>query len=346
MRARVLSPAFALLAACSAAPPASSTAPADLGLPVVPAGSSPAERPPAHTVGGFTIELPAMVVPPGKERFPCYVMPIEITGSSRLVGGALLRNPRGVHHGNVTSRPIGTGSLPGQPPCDSKGVGEAVDVEAGGSVLFGSSTQVDHDEWEHFPDGMAYRLPEGNEAVFRMHYLNATPDPITVQPRYEWFTIDEASLKQELAPFAWKYDEFIIPAKSDFSVRSECDFKAAMHVVSVLPHMHRMGRAFTAGFVGGPLDGKPWLESRGYDPERGVMQVFDPSLDLSQGQGTGYGVRWGCDWHNDLDVDVHEGVGNNEMCVLFGYAWPPGASYTVLSGDGWCQILSSGDPRP
>lgn len=334
-------------AGCSGLP-ATPADPADLAMaPTIPVGSGHRPEPPANTIGGFRITLPAMTLQPGQERFPCYALPIEVRGSSRLIGGAVLRDPIGVHHGNVTSRPVGSGPKPPAPPCDSRsGIGEVTDVQAGGVVLFGSSTQVDHDEWERFPDGMAYRLPRDQEAVFRMHYLNASPAPMTIAPTYEWFTVDEQTLTQELAPFAWKYGEFTIPAKSDFSVRAECDFRAPMHVVSVLPHMHRMGRAFTAGFVGGPLDGRNWLVSTGYDPERGVMQLFEPAVDLSQGLGTAYTVSYSCVWRNDLEYDVHEGVGDNEMCVLFGYGYPPGAVFTVLSGDNWCQVLSSGSSKP
>ena len=65
-----------------------------------------------------------------------------------------------------------------------------------------------------------------------------------------------------------------------------------MKIVFVLPHMHKLGTAFTASFLGGPLNGKEWLQSKGYDPADGVMQVFDPPIDLSQGQGSSFSCTW------------------------------------------------------
>jgi hypothetical protein len=219
---------------------------------------------------------------------------------------------------------------------------QALDVLHGGAVLFGSSTQLDGQEWQSFPAGMGYRIRDGFEIVARMHYLNASSQPVTVAPRYQWFTIDERTLVHELQPFAWNFSEFEIPPNSDLTVRGECLFTDAMHIVSVLPHMHKLGTSFQAGFLGGPLDGQPFLESPGYDPERGVIQQYDPSVDLGQGTGAWFS----CSWHNTFDKPITYGLGDNEMCILFGYAWPPSASFTTLAKPNNCVVIGSGAPTP
>ena len=111
-----------------------------------------------------------------------------------------------------------------------------------------------------------------------------------------------------------------------------------MHVVSVLPHMHKLGTAFRAGFLGGPDDGQVWLDSPGYDPERTVIRQYEPSVDLGQGAGAWFECRW----HNTLDQELHYGIGDNEMCILFGYAWPVPASYSVLAKAGHCVTFGQG----
>src|SRR5207244_13286131 len=60
----------------------------------------PARHPPDHTVGGFTAAIPPRTLVPGEEAFPCWIFPIDLQGTSRLVGGASLTVGPGMHHGN------------------------------------------------------------------------------------------------------------------------------------------------------------------------------------------------------------------------------------------------------
>src|SRR5262245_8834483 len=50
----------------------------------------PPQEIPRHTVGGFSVEMPAITLMPGEERTPCYLLPLEIEGPSRFVGGGRL----------------------------------------------------------------------------------------------------------------------------------------------------------------------------------------------------------------------------------------------------------------
>jgi hypothetical protein len=100
-----------------------------------------------------------------------------------------------------------------------------------------------------------------------------------------------------------------------------------MHLVSLLPHMHRLGKHFTGGYLGGSLDSKLFLDSKGYDPDSGVLVQYEPAVDLSQGEG----ATFSCTWDNTLDKTIVEGIGDNEMCMLFGYAWPPENAFTAVA---------------
>jgi hypothetical protein len=97
-----------------------------------------------------------------------------------------------------------------------------------------------------------------------MHYLNASPNPITVAPHYQWYTIAEADLQQQLAPFVWSYQKFHIPPHSQYTVKADCTFPRPMHLIEAMPHMHALGRRFTIGLTGGPLDGSLVLDSDTY----------------------------------------------------------------------------------
>jgi hypothetical protein len=315
--------AVGLAAACSSSPKSPTFEP----------GRPPPRTPPPDAVGGFSIEAPAMTLQPGEERTPCWIFPLVVDGPSRIVGGATLSVGHGMHHGNVVTRLKDGDGVRVCPADIAQGGSEATDVINGGAVLFASSTQVSGEEWQSYPKGMGYRVGDGVEIVARLHYLNASLQPVTVAPRYQWYTIAESALKQELAPFAWEYYPFQIPPHTELTVHGDCDMPAPMHIVTVLPHMHKLGTAFTAAFRGGPLDGKKWLDSPGYDPESGVLVQYDPAIDLSQGSGASFA----CTWFNTFDKFVEFGYGDNEMCILFGYGYPPMNTFSAIAnGDGNC----------
>lgn len=300
----------------------------------------PLKEPPAHTVGGFAIDLPPVLLAPGQEMSPCYIFPLELEGPSHLVGGGSMHAVPGMHHGNITTRPkTGEGIRPC--PEDEGGLGgEAGDVVKGGTVLFGSSTQIEVDEWQTFPEGMAFRIKDDFEIVARMHYLNASSKAVAVGPSYRWYTIDEASLKQELGPFIWVLTGFEIPPKSQLEYGTTCPVPEPMHVVNMMPHMHKLGVNMSAWFHGGALDGQNFLSSPGYDPERGVVVQYDPAIDLSQGTGFGFS----CTWNNTYDKTIVEGQGDNEMCMMFGYAWPPEAAYSAKASSQACIYVAPPPP--
>jgi hypothetical protein len=306
----------------------------------LPTPTKPPDGAPPFVVGGFSVQLPDYQLSPGAEEYPCWIAPLENDGASRVVGGASMTVTGGMHHGNVTARPR-TGE--GFRPCPEEEdvlAGEAGDVLAGGAVLFGSTTQFEGTEWRSFPPGMGYRIGGDWEIVFRMHYLNTTPEPVTLAPRYDWYTIDEAEVTQLLAPFIWTYGDFQIPARSEMTVSAECPFQTANnHLVSLMPHMHKLGTRFTASVIGGKHDGEMFLDSPGYNPD-GVIVGFDPPLDLSDAAG----FRFECTWNNTFDKTIEEGVGDNEMCMLFGYGFPYESSLTAYAAGDNCATLAAPPP--
>ncbi len=329
---KVLFVAAAVLGlACSSS--SSSTTPEQGPLP----GTAVRKGPPPFTVASFKASPPPVTLAAGEERTPCFIVPMELPKESKIVGGAKLVVGKGMHHGNITSRPKTAGE--GPRPCpkeDGAFGGEAIDVAAGGAVMFGSSTQFSGEEWQGFAEGMGYRLKDGFEIVLRMHYLNPTSAPITVSPTYEWFVIDESKLTQEVAPFTWIYTSFRIPPKAqDYTIKGQCTIPRKMNIVQVLPHMHRMGKSITAGYAGGPKDGQLWLSSKGYDPDNGVMVAYDPAIDTSVSEE----LFFTCSWNNNTDKEIVWGIGDNEMCEVFGYAYPPNAAYSLIASDHSCSAI-------
>jgi len=307
--------------------------------PTPPVATTPLGEPPANAVGGFTVTIPPMELAPGDERHPCWIFPLERTGPSVIVGGAVLRTTPGMHHGNITTRPK-TGD--GVRPCPSGSGNEGTDIINGGMVLFASSTQISGEEWYRFPDGHGYRVNDGYEIIARMHYLNPTEAPVTVAPTYEWFTIDETKLVHELGPFVWMYQDFSIPPRSDLTVTAECYLPNdhPTHIVTALPHMHQLGRSLSATYLGGSFAGERFLDSVGYDPDEGVLVQYEPAVDLTDAEG----LTFSCSWQNTFDKTIVEGVGDNEMCMVFGYAWPVDKAYSAIASPGNCLMLATPPP--
>jgi hypothetical protein len=98
-----------------------------------------------------------------------------------------------------------------------------------------------------------------------------------------------------------------------------------------------MGKAFAADLIGGQYDGLRFLDSPGYDPENGVMLEYEPALDLSVADR----FRFSCTWDNTLEKPLHYGIGDNEMCFLFGYAYPVDSAYSALSSGGTSCLLAA-----
>jgi hypothetical protein len=318
--------AGAALFAC--APPDDPAALADPGLPN---GRPPASAPPANSVGGFEIVLPAVTLQPGEEKEVCFAMPLVLRGPSRMVSAGVVTTGPGLHHGNITTRAI---SGDGVRRCGAGGAADlALEIAAGGSVLFASSTQVQGSEWQSFPAGYAYRISDRQEIVARMHYLNASTRPLVVAPRYQWFTIADRDVQTELGPFAWTYFRFRIPPRSTFTVQANCPLSRPMQLVQILPHMHALGRRFTLRFSGGPRDGQAILDQTDYGL-RGESDIrqFMPAVELTQG-GRGDGFRFSCTWENTFDKVIEFGVGDNEMCIAFGYAYPPAHAASAAAGE-------------
>jgi hypothetical protein len=113
-----------------------------------------------------------------------------------------------------------------------------------------------------------------------------------------------------------------------------------MHVVSLLPHMHKLGKALAATYTGGPFDGQAFLDSKGYDPDNGVLTFYDPPVDLTDSVG----IKFSCTWQNTFDRTIREGIGDNEMCMVFGYAWPVDKAYTAYAADDNCVMFATPPP--
>lgn len=66
-----------------------------------------------------------------------------------------------------------------------------------------------------------------------------------------------------------------------------------------------------------------------------MLTQYEPAVDLSDADG----FSFSCTWRNTFDRTIVEGTGDDEMCMVFGYAWPVDHSYNAFAQDGGCLLV-------
>lgn len=235
-----------------------------------------------------------------------------------------LTNSGGYHHSNWLFVPDDMYDGPdGAWHCDERGYGELEAAVAGG-VLFAQSTQARH-EVQKFPEGVAVYVPPNARIIGGTHMLNTTADSLDTELELRLYTIPTDEVEVPLAPFRLSYLDLTIMPQSLSEFTGECDFATAspgsdpgdlqMDLYYVLPHYHALGASFRLEYFGGDRDGDTIFEIGGFNAEaRG--RAFDPPIDMRGASG----FRFTCGFENPRSEEVGWGIGDQEMCVMLGFA--------------------------
>lgn len=270
---------------------------------------------------GFRIVAPPIKLAPGEEVETCLSWPIPSTMEHIVYAGRLYATP-GLHHSNVITKPVNpmTGPNP-YPGCNPGAADPFSQLPAViPDVLFANSTQVVGEETLAFPPGMGFRYDPTREIATTIHYLNTTAAPIVVEVAYDFFTMGEATLEREVAPFSLGVNDFLIPPHSVGKVSADCQVFGGS-VVSMMPHTHKLAQDFTVDLMSsGKADRVMETGPYGLGSD---IHVYDPQITL-KGVSS---VKFECTFNNTTNHDVVYGIGENEMCILFGYMYPVSAQF-------------------
>ncbi|MEP7119821.1 MAG: hypothetical protein ABJE95_02880 [Byssovorax sp.] len=270
---------------------------------------------------GFRIVAPPRKLAPGEEVEGCLSWPIPSTMEHIVYAGRLHATP-GLHHSNVITKPVNPKTGPNPYPGCNPGADDPFSQlpEVIPDVLFANSTQVVGVETLAFPPGMGFRYDPTREIATTIHYLNTTDAPIVVEVAYDFFTMPEADLEREVAPFSLGVNDFLIPPHSIGKVSADCPVFGGS-LVSMMPHTHKLAQDFTVDLIS---SGKPdrVLETGPFSLGSDI-HVYDPQIKL-QGVSS---LRFECTFDNTTNHDVVYGIGENEMCILFGYMYPVKAQF-------------------
>jgi hypothetical protein len=288
--------------------------------------------PPPPPRSGFRLVAPPVTLEPGEELSTCVSWPLpelhhDIVYSARMFSTA------GLHHSNVLAKPVDAELGPQPYPGCRPDASEAFSSFGDGipDVLFANSTQLVGEEDLVFPAGMGYRLDASREVTTDIHYLNVAGERQVIEVVYDLFTMPEADLETEVAPFVMTIFDFLVPPRSRAVVETSCDVFGGQ-VVAMMPHTHQFATRFSVDLIG--LDGSTTtvMDQGPYDAESDI-ESYAPALDLS---GTDR-MRFACDFDNPTDRDVVYGLGDQEMCILFGFVYPPRSQFVGY-------VANAGDP--
>jgi hypothetical protein len=335
----LLLPPVALLAACSSSPPGTTACAANeelfQGACVDPAQRyEPAQRVDTDNViafgdaltqlelpdppkSGFRIIAPPRSMKPGQEVDFCLSWPYP-KFQNHVVYAGRLYTTKGLHHSNLIAKPVDTAVGPNPYPSCHPGASDPFSKvpQVIPDVLFANSTQVTGEETLAFPPGKGYTVDPSRELITDMHLLNTTGETQIVEVAYDFFTMPEADLVDEVAPFVLQVDNFLIPPHTTGVVGSTCDVFGGS-VVEMMPHTHKLATKFTVDLL--DLQGQPKrvIDNGAFDSQSHI-EVYQPAIDLTDDLS----MKFECTFANTTDHNVVYGIGQNEMCILFGYLYP------------------------
>lgn len=288
---------------------------------------------------GFRIIAPPRTLGPGGEVDFCLSWPIPDL-KNNVVHSARLYTTGGLHHSNVVAKPINAMVGPNPYPDCHPGASDPVGNIGAGipDVLFANSTQIEGQETIAFASGMGYLLDTNREISTDIHFLNTASEPRRIEVAYDFFTMPKEDLKQEVAPFVINVDEFSIPPHTTEVVEATCSVFGG-NVVTIMPHTHDLAQRFTVDLIASDNQETRIFDDGAFDLESDIRR-FEPALDISGAER----IRHQCTFMNTRDVEVHYGIGTNEMCTFFGYIYPPEKQFagTVSQDNGPCNSIQLG----
>jgi hypothetical protein len=277
-------------------------------------------------VGGETIflDLPPIPLENGHEITDlCFSWTLE-NEEPLYVNTVRMRGTRGIHHSNWFYVTEDTFRGPdGEWPCHERGFDTALAALSGG-VLFAQSTQA-LDETQAFDRGVVMRIPPRSRVVVDLHLINTYGEDLLTDIELTIEAIPASRAHTFLTGFALTYNPLTIQPQTRSEFTMECDFSTAhwaalgraldFRVHYVLPHYHALGDMLRLEVVGGPRDGELLWEvtSAIGDVLGGIPDATLATLDGATG------LRMTCGFENPRDEVVRAGVGDQEMCITFGF---------------------------
>jgi hypothetical protein len=280
------------------------------------------EAPPASE--GVLFEVPLMEVPPGAERIFCMYGTYtgETTGVNRLANAF----PSEFHHHGLLKQ-----GFRDDPPDGT--IIDCTSAEAQWpprTTLFERvGPNPDPNEWINLPDGVAFKLEEGQRWMADVHYVNTSDDPIVVNYGFLLGFTPLDDLRAIAGTFNMDAGNFEVPPGEDGVQSFDCAWHDDITVLSLGGHMHAFGTSYAIDHASGDTVSSvysvpQWQSAYRFEPP--MTNFSDGELMVLEGDE--FATR--CAWHNSLGVPLRF---PEEMCTTFGVGYPLENNYYCDEGN-------------
>ncbi len=276
------------------------------------AGANPADM---GIVADVVYTAGPFVVDAGSEIVMCtFVQGTNTTDTD--VSGFITRQSAGGHHMIVytLNHPV---TLP-PVVCPQGG-------QPGWDYIFG--TQDLEDEWQ-LPAGVGFHIQANQQFAIETHYINATPNTLTVQGAFGLFYAPVGTVTERASVFYFGTENLNMPAQSPWQAQATCSPPDPIEIHAIVGHEHRMGTGVVVGYI--PDGG---AEQQIYATQQWDSPPMD-HLDAGLTVGTGDALHVTCDWDNTSSSAI---TFPGEMCFAVGAYWPSQAELFCASSGGTDQ---------
>jgi len=202
----------------------------------------------------LTMKSPFQIPDTGKEEFRFFSLPTALPQDMYLSGVEFVPgNKRQVHHSRIMTDTTGRiRGIDGMSELDPR-VKEFQTIPLVDEFLYG---WVPGNEGIHFPSGMGKKLYQATDLVLNIHYSPSSKKEID-QSQIRFF-FAKGKTDREVKTLTLREENisnqpFYIPAETVKTFYISYTVESDISLISVLPHMHFIGKTFTA--VAAPPEG-------------------------------------------------------------------------------------------
>lgn len=278
---------------------------------------------PSGDDGALVIEVGPFDLEPGEETSSvCFSYTLNNTETLYVSRVSMVADV-GFHHSNWLF--VADHIFPGPDgvwQCPDRNFDTAFGAATGG-VLFAQSTQATT-EVQEFQPGAVIPIPPGSKIVANIHLLNASTEPLTAATQLDIDTLPEEQTEILLSPLYLQYTPLTIPPQQRSRFVTDCLLDEVhqrelgrpmdLQFHYVLPHYHGLGSGIRLELSGGERDGDVVFEN-----DSPIGEPLGRRLDTPYDTSGATGLRFSCDFTNSTDAEVGWGIGDQEMCIAFGF---------------------------
>jgi hypothetical protein len=214
-----------------------------------------------------------------------------------------------------------------------------------GSMIY--ITQV-HQDSQLYPPQVGMLLPANASVMMQTHFIDATPNNLTVNSSVTVLAGAPGSVTIPGAPLLVYNSDLVVP-EGPSTATASCIFEAGpngpngesganMNMFMLAGHMHSHGTNFLLDFT--ELDGgsSQIYETTVWDSP--TEELFNPALLVQPGES----FTWTCDYFNADGGTIDQ---PNEMCAVLGNYYPAyGGSLSLFESGGICIPIYGSQSGP